>query len=383
MSLVAELKLFCVQIIKRLYAIETPKDVIACERASKTIGAIEREEKSKEKHLEELRQLSAKLADDAEVASLMGEVETLHVKMDDTRQQQLTYLELANDMLLFLRDADVVDGWLRTQQATNTTLTIGEQVDLETCEKEIHDLEKKPGQAKAFEERVSGLRRTTTIETEQKNKCSEQPSAEVSTPEGAMKSDIQTTVVEEPVEEEEPDMNGTAVSLDDTNNGDVHAISPLNDSTITKSDTSSSNQLESRSSKPLRGHVNRKLLVVNGKQSKDRSWNKVYAIVENGAAKFYKDKKQAKADFSSSIGAIKLSREQHHKKSFVLKVDLADCQFLMETDNQSSMETWITALGADAETISTISCASPSLSTKSGTTNGKSKRRSLFSKIKK
>ena len=70
------------------------RDVIACERASKTIGAIEREEKSKEKHWEELRQLRAKLADDAEVASLMGEVETLHVKMDDTRQQQLTYLEL-------------------------------------------------------------------------------------------------------------------------------------------------------------------------------------------------------------------------------------------------------------------------------------------------
>ena len=158
----------------------------------------------------------------------------------------------------------------------------------------------------------------------------------MSTPEVAMKSDIQTTVVEEPVKEEEPEMNGTAVSvsfvigiycfdpdfkLDDTNNGDAHAISPLNDSTITKSDTSSSNQPESRSSKPLRGHVNRKLLVVNGKQSKDRfkpfsgpldkrlnpltfrSWNKVYAIVENGAAKFYKDKKQAKADFSSSIGS--------------------------------------------------------------------------------
>jgi len=66
------------------------------------------------------------------------------------------------------------------------------------------------------------------------------------------------------------------------------------------------------------------------------------------------------------LGAIKLSREQHHKKSFVLKIEFVDCQFLIETENQSSMETWITALGADAETISTISCASPSLSTKSG-----------------
>ena len=51
----------------------------------------------------------------------------------------------ANDMLLFLRDADVVDEWLRTQQAANTTSTVDEQVDLETCEKEIHDLEKRQG----------------------------------------------------------------------------------------------------------------------------------------------------------------------------------------------------------------------------------------------
>ena len=35
----------------------------------------------------------------------------------------------------------------------------------------------------------------------------------MSTPEVAMKSDIQTTVVEEPVKEEEPEMNGTAVSV--------------------------------------------------------------------------------------------------------------------------------------------------------------------------
>ena len=48
-------------------------------------------------------------------------------------------------MLLFLRDADVVDEWLRTQQAANTTSTVDEQVDLETCEKEIHDLEKRQG----------------------------------------------------------------------------------------------------------------------------------------------------------------------------------------------------------------------------------------------
>ena len=74
--------------------ISLSRDVIACERASKTIVAIEMEEKSKEKHWEELRQLRAKLADDAEVASQMGEVEAMRVKMDDTRQHQLTYLEL-------------------------------------------------------------------------------------------------------------------------------------------------------------------------------------------------------------------------------------------------------------------------------------------------
>lgn len=63
----------------------------------------------------------------------------------------------ANDMLLFLRDADVVDEWLRTQQATNTTSTIDEQVDLETCEKEIHDLEKRQGNVTDFSVKFSSF----------------------------------------------------------------------------------------------------------------------------------------------------------------------------------------------------------------------------------
>ena len=47
-------------------------------------------------------------------------------------------------MLLFLRDADVVDEWLRTQQQATATNSQAD-IDLETCEKEIHDLEKRQG----------------------------------------------------------------------------------------------------------------------------------------------------------------------------------------------------------------------------------------------
>ena len=42
------------------------------------------------------------------------------------------------------------------------------------------------------------------------------------------------------------------------------------------------------------------------------------------------------------LGAIKLSREQHHKKSFVLKIDCTECQFLIETENQVSFFDWRT-----------------------------------------
>merc|ERR1712176_857734 len=149
-----------------------------------------------------------------------AEVEATRTKMIDTRQQQQTYLELANDMLLFLRDADVVDEWLRTQQAANTTSTVDEQVDLETCEKEIHDLEKRQGQAKAFEDRVSGLRRTTAFEVEQAKQEPPPSRVESSSPEVGLKSDIQNTIVEDPIKEEEKiEVNGTTPSLDDTNNG--------------------------------------------------------------------------------------------------------------------------------------------------------------------
>ena len=47
-------------------------------------------------------------------------------------------------MLLFLRDADVVDEWLRAQQQATATNSQAD-IDLETCEKEIHDLEKRQG----------------------------------------------------------------------------------------------------------------------------------------------------------------------------------------------------------------------------------------------
>ena len=49
-------------------------------------------------------------------------------------------------MLLFLRDADVVDEWLTKQQAavaSNDNTVSG--FDLETAEKELHDLEKRQG----------------------------------------------------------------------------------------------------------------------------------------------------------------------------------------------------------------------------------------------
>ena len=47
-------------------------------------------------------------------------------------------------MLLFLRDADVVDEWLRAQQQATASNSQAD-IDLETCEKEIHDLEKRQG----------------------------------------------------------------------------------------------------------------------------------------------------------------------------------------------------------------------------------------------
>ena len=64
---------------------------------------------------------------------------------------------LANDMLLFLRDADVVDDWLKAQQALLESSDKTEIVDLEKCEKEIQDLERQQGHARAFEERLKAM----------------------------------------------------------------------------------------------------------------------------------------------------------------------------------------------------------------------------------
>ena len=90
-----------------------------------------------------------------------------------------------------------------------------------------------------------------------------------------------------------------------------------------------------------------------------RSWSKCYGVVENGLASFYKDRKHEntnKEEFKFALSKIfynflweffvriifvrffsddvKLSREQHHKKSFVLKLAFGETEVLLEVENQ-------------------------------------------------
>ena len=98
-----------------------------------------------------------------------------------------------------------------------------------------------------------------------------------------------------------------------------------------------------------------------------RSWSKCYGVVENGVASFYKDRKHEntnKEEFKFALSknlkisstfrfedfhnefliadwfsqffsdAVKLSREQHHKKSFVLKLAFGETEVLLEVENQ-------------------------------------------------
>ena len=77
-------------------------------------------------------------------------------------------------------------------------------------------------------------------------------------------------------------------------------------------------------------------------------------MVENGSASFYKDRKHEntnKEEFKFALSKyfyffvriilvtffsddVKLSREQHHKKSFVLKLAFGETEVLLEVENQ-------------------------------------------------
>jgi hypothetical protein len=420
-TIARELTQWCNAIMKRLYAIETPRDVNACEKSIATIHAIENERKARDKDWTEAKTLKEKLQD-PEVDQKMEDLIQLQSKMIDVNQKQLTNLQIANDMLLFLRDADVVDEWLRTQQnLLSDDLQSPTTFDIDRTQRDIIDIERRQGHAKTFEERITGLKKTTTYENDirqkekqqaeqiQKDESESEKKSESSVSEEKPKPNVEIQKPPREVSQQPPTASNTSsdsskqndnLLANGTENGDRDSDAenkspnPLpSDGSKRKTNSESSSDVKSASGvtprppgpepKAHRGYVNRKFLVLNNKQAKDRSWSKCYGVVENGLASFYKDRKHEntnKEEFKFALNDVKLSREQHHKKSFVLKLAFGETEVLLEVENQNTMEQWLSAFGSDMETISMVSCASPSPSTKSGT---KGKRRSLFSKIKK
>ena len=121
-------------------------------------------------------------------------------------------------MLLFLRDADVVDEWLKTQQ---TLLESGESefggVDLDQCQKEIQDLDKQQGHARAFEERLNSVKKQTTFEHQEQQAAEKRLENEKLREEEQSATSESTKTPEKPIRAPDSEASRTTSEIPTTN----------------------------------------------------------------------------------------------------------------------------------------------------------------------
>ncbi|CBY40498.1 unnamed protein product [Oikopleura dioica] len=366
---------------------------------------------ARSKDFDDAKRLASTLDDESKetMGKLLRDREGLEVFLDD----QETRLNIACDMLGFLRDAETLESWLKSQKVAESS----SDASIEICQKLLEETDRKVGQAKTWEAKIETLKKPTMFEEANRDaikKAAEEEEllkmkereeaeklAEKAKQEEQKSAAVQETRNEE-VEQEREIVQSQSVPSEVSNvqNGNElpdsvktngmsqsedlnQSISSKHESSISESTKEAHSATLSTPTKLKTGALSRKFVVINGKSAKDRTWKDTWISIHDDKVAFYKDKKSSESnknpDPAFPQAQVKVIREQHHKRDFVLKVTCKNTELLLDTGDKARMEQWFVSLGGDPENASLWSAitdnaaASPSPSRSS-----KSKKRSLF-----
>ncbi|XP_061173790.1 spectrin beta chain-like isoform X5 [Saccostrea echinata] len=410
-SMVRDLILWMDDIIRQMKTQEKPRDVSGVDLLINNHQSLKAEIDAREENFAICINLGKNLLErnhyrSDEVREKLIQLTTERQDMNDQWADRWEHLQLILEIYQFARDAAVAEAWLMAQEPYLQNQDYGDTLDaVENLIKKHESFEKS---AATQEERFAALEKLTTFEIkEQKKRTEEQediaklreekrkkliaeflPPEKPPTPEPEVVESIQVPVQETAPEVEE--VQGTSAEA-------VEEPSGKSDDGSHTLPKPKRRELPSTSAESIHheGTLTRKHdWEHENKKAHNRSWDKVYVVLNGNVLSCYKDKKIAKQDPSSLIHheqPINLSGAQctratdYTKRPHVFRLKLTNGgEYLFHAKDDGEMDLWIqkvnSVTGAEGTSVPSKSMTLPARM--EGEKEGK-KKKSGFLTLKK
>ncbi|XP_061173791.1 spectrin beta chain-like isoform X6 [Saccostrea echinata] len=394
-SMVRDLILWMDDIIRQMKTQEKPRDVSGVDLLINNHQSLKAEIDAREENFAICINLGKNLLErnhyrSDEVREKLIQLTTERQDMNDQWADRWEHLQLILEIYQFARDAAVAEAWLMAQEPYLQNQDYGDTLDaVENLIKKHESFEKS---AATQEERFAALEKLTTFEIkEQKKRTEEQediaklreekrkkliaeflPPEKPPTPEPEVVESIQVPVQETAPEVEEVQGTSAEAVEEPSELPSTSAESIHHEGTLTR--------------KHDWEHENKK--------AHNRSWDKVYVVLNGNVLSCYKDKKIAKQDPSSLIHheqPINLSGAQctratdYTKRPHVFRLKLTNGgEYLFHAKDDGEMDLWIqkvnSVTGAEGTSVPSKSMTLPARM--EGEKEGK-KKKSGFLTLKK
>jgi len=363
-NMVRDLMLWMDDIIRQMSTQERPRDVSGVELLMNNHQSLKAEIEAREENFAICINLGKDLLArkhyrSTEVREKLIQLGTQRGTMMEQWEDRWEYLQLILEVYQFARDAAVAEAWLIAHEPYLNSIDFGENLDtVETLIKKHEAFEKS---AATQEERFAALERLTMFEIREREKARDEeyrrqhPEATQS-----LRQSLRQKYIEEflPPPEPEPEPEPEPVTPQQPSPKDEAAAGESFDAGP-KAEAEQGGEEEEH----FEGALSRKHeWESTTKKASNRSWDKVYCIMDRGNITFYKDQKHAKSDPSSSYhneppidvtGATASIALDYTKKPNVFRLKLASGgEYLFHCKDEGEMNNWISVLssasGADA-----------------------------------
>ncbi|XP_056020671.1 spectrin beta chain-like isoform X15 [Ostrea edulis] len=410
-SMVRDLILWMDDIIRQMKTQEKPRDVSGVDLLINNHQSLKAEIEAREENFAICINLGKNLLErkhyrSDEVREKLIQLTTERQDMNDQWADRWEHLQLILEIYQFARDAAVAEAWLMAQEPYLQNQDFGDTLDaVENLIKKHEAFEKS---AATQDERFSALEKLTTFEIKEHKKRTEEqediakereerrrkliaeflPPEKPPTPEPEVVESIQVPVQETAPETEE--VQGASADVADESQGKSedgsHTLPKPKRREIPSTSAESIHHEGTLTRKHDWEHENKK--------AHNRSWDKVYVVLNGNFLSCYKDKKIAKQDPSVLIhhekpislgGAQCTKATDYTKRPHVFRLKLTNGgEYLFHSKDDGEMDLWIQKInsvtGAEGTSVPSKSMTLPARM--EGEKEGK-KKKSGFLTLKK
>ncbi|CAH0560832.1 unnamed protein product [Brassicogethes aeneus] len=397
-NLVRTLMQWMDDLIRQMNTSEKPRDVSGVELLMNNHQSLKSEIDAREDNFTACISLGKELLHRNHYAS--AEIKDKLVSLNNHRgsvlqrwEERWENLQLILEVYQFARDAAVAEQWLIAQEPYLMSTELGHTIDdVENLIKKHEAFEKS---AAAQEERFSALERLTTFELRELKKRQEKAEAEKRAQREKEEAERAAVLAAAQAEadaasSDRPDSAAAAEERQMHGSTSPSQRKTLPYSTLSPTEKTPRSQTKrggAGDKEAFEGNLVRKHEWENTtEKATNRSWDKVYGVLQGNQLAFYKDQKTAKSTpdqrFKAEaplalLGATAEVAKDYKKKKHVFRLKLdGGAEFLFQAHDDAEMNIWISRISAHADSDSSGPSRSQTLPASAQKED--SKRRSFF-----